>query len=169
MKTTRAIALGSALVLVMYLAAFTSFTTHGSFASTIVGDARLELHGGASFGTVDGRGAAPTVFTISLGAGNPDGSILFTRPSGTRLVAGTYRITGHDDESDDVRALVMTGSAERPTGVFRGRSGTLVIRSVSDNVIRGSYRVEATGFLAAEPAAEDKAIRATGGFTAVRN
>lgn len=41
----------------MYLAAFTSFTTHGSFASTIVGDARLELHGGASFGTVDGRGA----------------------------------------------------------------------------------------------------------------
>ena len=167
MKTTRAIALGSALV--MYLAAFTSFTTHGSFASRIVGDARLELHGGASFGTVDGRGAAPTVFTISLGVGNADGSILFTRPSGTRLVAGTYRITGRDDGSDEVRALVMTGSAERPTGVFRGRAGTLVIRSVSDNVIRGSYRVEATGFLAADPAAEDKAIRATGGFTAVRN
>jgi hypothetical protein len=36
-------------------------------------------------------------------------------------------------------------------------------------VIRGSYRVEATGLLAADPAAEDKAIRATGGFTAVRN
>ena len=167
MKTIRAIALGSALV--MYLAAFASFTTHGSFASTIVGDERLELRGGASFGTVDGRGAAPTVFTISLGAGNADGSILFTRPNGMRLVVGTYRITGRDDESDEVRALVMTGSAERPTGVFRGRSGTLVIRSVSDNVIRGSYRVEATGFLAADPAAEDKAIRATGGFTAVRN
>ena len=167
MKTIRAIALGSALV--MYLAAFTSFTTHGSFASTIVGDARLELHGGASFGTVDGHGAAPTVFTLSLGADNADGSILFTRPSGTRLVAGTYRITGRDDGTDEVRALVITGSAERPTGVFRGRSGTLVIRSASDNVIRGSYRVEATGFLAADPAAEDKAIRATGGFTAVRN
>jgi hypothetical protein len=167
MKTTRAMALGSALV--MYLAAFPSFTTHGSFTSTIVGDARLELHGGASFGTVDGRGAAPTVFTISLGAGSADGSILFTRPSGTRLVAGTYRITGRDDGTDEVRALVMTGSAERPTGVFRGRSGTLAIRSVSDNVIRGSYRVEATGLLAADPAAEDKAIRATGGFTAVRN
>jgi hypothetical protein len=167
MKTTRAIALGTALV--MYLAAFTAFTLHGSFASSIAGDVRLELHGGASFGTVDGRGTAPTVFTISLGAGNADGSILFTRPSGTRLVAGTYRITGRDDGSDELRALVMTGSAEQPTGVFRGRSGTLVITSVSDNVIRGSYRVEAIGFLAADPAAEDKAIRATGGFTAVRN
>jgi hypothetical protein len=167
MKTARAIAFGSALV--MYLAAFTSFTTHGSFASSIAGAVRLELHGGARFGTVDGRGAAQTVFTISLGAGNTDGSILFTRPSGTRLVAGTYRITGRDDGSDEVRALVMTGSAERPTGVFRGRAGTLVITSVSDNVIRGRYRIEATGFPAADPAAENEAIRATGGFTAVRN
>jgi hypothetical protein len=167
MKTIRAIAMGSALV--MYLAAFTTFTMNGSFASTIAGDVRLELHGGAKFGTVDGHGSAPTVFTISLGAGNADGSILFTRPSGTRLTAGTYPITGRDDGSDEVLALVMTGSAEQPTGVFRGHSGTLVITSVSDNVIRGHYRVEASGFLAADPAAEDKAIRATGGFTAVRD
>ena len=167
MKTMRGIAMGAALV--MYLAAFTSFTMNGSFATSIVGDVRLELHGGARFGTVQGRGKVPPVFTISLGAGSAQGSVLFTRPGGARLVAGTYRITGKDDGTDEVRALVMTGSAEQPTGVFRGQSGTLVITSVSDNVIHGSYRVEATGFLADDPAAEDKQIRATGGFTAVRN
>jgi hypothetical protein len=167
MKTVRAIAMGAALV--MYLAAFTSFTTNGAFSSAIVGDMRLELHGGAQFGTVQGRGEVPAVFTISLGAGSTDGSVLFTRPGGARLTAGTYRITGSDDGSDEVRALVMTGSAERPTGVFRGHAGTLVITSVSDNVIRGSYKVDATGFLANDPTAEDKAIRASGGFTAVRN
>lgn len=167
MKTMRVLAMGAALV--MYLAAFTSFTTNGAFAGSIAGDVRLNLHGGAKFGTVDGRGHVPAVFTISLGAGNTDGSVLFTRPGGARLTAGTYRITGHDDGTDDLRAMVMTGSAEQPTGVFRGQSGTLVITSVSDNLIRGSYQVDATGFLANDPATEDKNIRATGAFTAVRN
>jgi hypothetical protein len=167
MKTLRGIAMGAALT--MYLAAFTSFTMRGSFASSIVGDVRLELHGGAKFGTVQGRGDAPAVFTISLGAGSSEGSVLFTRRDGRRLTPGTYRITGNDDGTDEVRALVMTGSAEQPTGVFRGQSGTLVITGGSDNVIRGSYRVDATGFLASDPAAEDKDIRATGAFTAVRN
>ena len=167
MKTMRGIAMGAALV--MYLAAFTSFTTNGAFSSSIVGAVRLELHGGASFGTVPGRDEVPAVFTISLGAGNTDGSVLFTRVGGTRLVAGTYRISAEGRGTDGIRALVMTGSAEQPTGVFRGHAGTLVITSVSDNVIRGSYQVDATGFLASDPAAENKNIRASGGFTALRN
>jgi hypothetical protein len=167
MKAMRVIAMGAALV--VYLAAFTSFTTNGAFSSSIVGDVRLDLHGGARFGTVPGRDAAPAVFTISLGAGNTDGSVLFTRVGGMRPAAGTYRISGEGRGTDGIRALVMTGSAERPTGVFRGHGGTLVITSVSDNVIRGSYQVDASGFLANDPAAEDKNIRATGGFTALRN
>ena len=167
MKTMREIAMGAALV--MYLAAFTSFTTNGAFSSSIVGAVRLDLHGGAKFGTVPGRDGAPAVFTISLGAGNTDGSVLFTRVGGARLVAGTYRITGSDRGTEGILALVMTGSAEQPTGVFRGQSGTLVITSTSDNLIRGSYHMDATGFLANDPAAENKQIRATGAFTALRN
>jgi hypothetical protein len=163
MTTMRAFALGSALVLLL-----AAFTGKGSFAGTIAGDIRIELRGDAKFGTVNGRGEAPDVFILSLGAGDTDGSILFTRPDGRRLVPGTYAITGRDDGSDAVRALVMTGSALRPTGVFRGRTGSLVITSVSDDVIRGSYRVEATGFLAGDPADESKEIRATGMFTATR-
>jgi hypothetical protein len=80
-----------------------------------------------------------------------------------------YPITGRDDGSDELRALVMTGSAEHPTGVFRGQGGTLTVTSMSDNVIRGSYRVKAAGFVAGDSAAENREIIASGGFTALRD
>jgi hypothetical protein len=164
MTTARAIALG--FFTVMSLAAFTATS---SFSGSVTGGLRAEMHGDAKFGVVNGRGTVPSVFTLSLGAKGTDGSILFTRPAGTRLTPGTYAITGRDDGSDDLRALVMTGSAERPTGVFRGRAGTLIVTSVSDNVIRGSYRVKAVGFIASDPSAEDREILASGGFTALRD
>ena len=63
------------------------------------------------------------MFTLSLGADGADGSVLFTRTNGGRLTPGTYAISGRDDGSDEIRALVMTGSATRPTGVFRGHVG----------------------------------------------
>ena len=164
MTTTRAIALGSLLVV-----SLAGFTATSSFTGTVSGGVRAEMHGDAKFGLVDGRGAVPSVFTLSLGANGTNGSILFTRPTGARLTPGVYSITGRDDGSDEVRALVMTGSAEHPTGVFRGQVGTLIVTSVSDNVIRGSYRVQAIGFVANDPGAEDREIVASGGFTALRD
>jgi hypothetical protein len=62
----------------------------------------------------------------------------------------------------------MTGSATRPTGVFQGRSGTLVVTSASDREIRGTFRIEALGFLAAQPDVEDRPVKVTGSFTASR-
>ena len=56
-----------------------------------------------------------------------------------------------------MRALVLTGSVERPTGVFRGHGGTVTVSSVTDNVIRGSYRIDATGFVTTRP--DDEAVR----------
>jgi hypothetical protein len=164
MTTTRAIGLGSLLVL-----SLAAFTATSSFSGIVTGGLRAEMHGDAKFGVVDGRGTMPSVFTLSLGAKGANGSILFTRPAGTRLTPGTYAIAGRDDGSDDLRALVMTGSAEHPTGVFRGRSGTVTVTSVSDNVIRGSYRVKAVGFVAVDPEVEDREIVASGGFTALRD
>jgi hypothetical protein len=64
---------------------------------------------------------------------------------------------------------LVTGSAEHPTGVFRGHGGTLTSTSVHDNEIRGSFEVDATGFLAADPTADDREIRASGSFAAVRD
>jgi hypothetical protein len=166
MTTMRAITLGSLTVL--SLAAFTSSST-SSFSGLVSGSLRSEMHGDATFGVVDGRGIAPSVFTLSLGANGTDGSILITRTNGMRLVPGTYTITGREDGSDELRALVMTGSAEHPTGVFRGESGTLTITSVTDNVIRGTYRLNGTGFVASDPADEHRQIVASGGFSASRD
>ena len=62
----------------------------------------------------------------------------------------------------------MTGFAARPTGVFRGHSGYLVVTSATDNVIRGRFQVAASGFLASDPADETRPMKATGMFTAIR-
>jgi len=168
MKTTHAIALGSLLVL--SLAAFraserparAALAARSSFAGVIDGRLRTAMSGAAKYGVVG------NVLAISLGATDTNASVLFTRTNGTRLTPGTYTVTGRDDGTDEVRALVMTGSAERPTGVFRGHAGTLVIMSAEDNILRGSFRIEATGFLATDPSADRLPIRASGGFTAVR-
>jgi hypothetical protein len=173
MKTTNAIALGS--LLVVSLAAFTMRhdavtrpAAASSFSGLIAGDLTTKMRGDARFGVVDGRGETATVFTLSLGAHGEDGSILFTRKNGIRLMPGSYTITDGEDGANDVQALVMTGPAEHPTGVFRGRAGTLSVTSVTDTVLRGSYRIQATGFLAADPATENREIHAIGRFTAVR-
>jgi hypothetical protein len=109
------------------------------------------------------------VFTLSLGADDTNGSVLFTRMNGARLLPGTYAISGRDDGSDEIRALVMTGTASRPTGVFRGKSGYPIVTSATDNVIRGRFQVDAKGFLASHPADESRPMRATAMFVATRD
>ena len=164
MKTTTALGLTSLIVLT--LAAFTSAerptilpapTEPSSFLAELHGDLHASPRGTARFGAVEG-GAGATKFTLSLGADGADGSVLFTRTNGGHLAAGTYAIS-----------LVMTGSAARPTGVFRGQSGYLIVTSATDNVIRGRFHVVATGFLASDPADETRPMKATGMFTATRD
>jgi hypothetical protein len=175
MKTTTALGLSS--VIVLTLAAFTGAarptilpapTELSSFLGELHGDFHASLHGTARFGAVEGRAGA-TMFTLSLGADGATGSVLFTRRNGARLTPGTYPISGRDDGTDEIRALVMTGSATRPTGVFRGQSGYLIVTSATDNVIRGRFEVAATGFLASDPADESRPMKATGMFTATRD
>jgi hypothetical protein len=106
------------------------------------------------------------VFTLDLGQESARGAILFTRWSGSRLSLGTYTISDRGDGSDDLQALVMLGRTERPTGVFRAQSGTLTITSASDTLLAGSFTLVATGFMAVEPAAEDRQVSASGSFRA---
>jgi len=175
MKTTTALGLSSLIVLT--LAAFTGAsrptilpapTESSSFLAELHGDLHASPRGTARFGAVEGRAGA-TMFTLSLGADGATGSVLFTRTNGVRLTPGTYAVSGRDDGSDEIRALVMTGSATRPTGVFRGQSGYLIVTSATDNVIGGRFQVVATGFLASNPADETRPMKATGMFTATRN
>jgi hypothetical protein len=175
MMTRTILGLGSLLALSLTVLALNgrpaavSAMSVSSFSGVTEGDLTSLFSGHATYGVVDGQGQAPDAFTLSLGATGDEGSVLFTRTSGGRLVPGTYVITGREDGTDEVRALVMTGSAMQPTGVFRAESGTLVITSVEDNVIRGTYRLQALGFVASAPQLENRRIRATGGFTATRS
>ena len=175
MKTTTALGLSSLIVLT--LAAFTlkeepapaqPMAEPSYYLAEIHGDLHVSTHGEARFGLVEARGGSPAVFTLSLGAEGSDGSVLFTRTNGTRFVPGTYTIGGRENGTDEILALIMTGTASRPTGVFRGRSGHLIVTSATDTVIRGRFQVEGTGFLASNPEDESRPIRATGMFTATR-
>jgi hypothetical protein len=175
MKTTTTLALSSLSVLL--LAGFTIKeqpaplrppVEPSSYLAEIHGDLHVSTRGEAKFGLVEAGAGAPAVFTLSLGANGSDGSVLFTRTNRTRFVPGTYSIGGRDDGSDEIVALVMTGSASRPTGVFRGKSGYLIVTSASDHVIRGRFQVDGTGFLASNPDDESRPIKATGMFTATR-
>jgi hypothetical protein len=121
--------------------------------------------GDARFGPSGGAGVSPLVFTISLGANAEEGSVLFTRQGGESLAPGAYPIS--DDASGaGVRALVMTGPATEPTGVFRGQSGSLVITSGSDSAIRGRFRIEAAGYITEELEVEDRTVSVSGSFIA---
>ena len=169
MKLAIALGLGSLLTLTATtMTARADSDGHPAFRGEIAGDLSARPTGDARFGITGGTDGVPAVFTISLGANGKNGSILFTRRSGAPLVPGTYTISHRDDETDDLRALVMTGTATRPTGVFQGRRGALIVTYVSEREIRGSFRLEATGFLASAPEIEDRPITASGVFTAAR-
>ena len=168
---TTSAALGFGSVLLLLTAAFTGHVgpagnEHSSFLGEVHGAMNANPRGEAVFGTVAPVDGRPGSFNLSLGARGEDGAVLFSRASGARLTIGTYSIAAREDGADDVRALVVTGSPTRPTGVFQAEHGELVITSVSDSTIRGFFRLEATGFLAAEPEREDRTVTAAGTFAA---
>jgi hypothetical protein len=136
------------------------------FVAEMHGDLHVSPRGEARFGVLETSEGRPIVFTISLGAHGSNGSVTFTRINTGRLVPGTYAVGGKDDGSAELRALVVTGTASKPTGVFRGHSGYLIITSANEKVIQGRFQVHATGFLASNPDDESRPMQATGMFTA---
>ncbi len=175
MKTTITLGLGALAVLT--LAAFhegavpahrAAPADSSSFLAELHGDLHASPRGTASFGMVEGLGGATDVFTLTIGTEESSGSVLFTRAQGGPLVPGTYAITDRGDGSDEVRVLVLTGTATKPTGVFQGQSGRLIITSANEEVIEGRFTIEARGFLASNPDDESRPMQATGMFTATR-
>lgn len=140
-----------------------------SYLGEIHGAVHVSTRGEARFGVIEALDGNPGVFTLSLGANGAEGSVLFTRTSGAALVPGTYSVGGHNQNPDEMRALIVAGTATHPTGVFWGTSGSLVITYASDSMISGRFQVEGSGFLASNPDDGNQPIRATGMFTATRS
>ena len=169
MKTMMALGLSPLMLETAFsIGAQPSAMPRSAFHAEMAGEINTLASGEAHFGVSGGVADAPAVFTISLGANGSDGSVLFTRRNGEPLTPGRYRISADDADGSAVRALVMTGSPTRPTGVFQAGSGTLVIASASAREMRGSFRIEAEGFLASQPENEHRPIKVEGRFTATR-
>lgn len=159
-----------AAVALVSLTAWTSLRRRShAFTATLTGDVSAQISGDASFSRIRGGIGAPAVFTLNLGQDNSRGAVLFTRMSGEPLGRGTHVISDKWDDTDDLRALVLLGPASQPSGVFRAQSGTLTINSASENELAGSFRLEASGFTAADPEHDGRTLSASGWFTATGN
>jgi hypothetical protein len=134
-----------------------------SYVAELRGAATTTLQGGAEFGKARGGEGGP--FVITLGAEAEDGAVVLTRWDGSRPWAGEYRISP-DSSDDGIQALVVTGSIERPTGVFRAKSGIVWITSSSLRHMAGRFELQAVGFPADEADREDRELRVRGSFTA---
>jgi hypothetical protein len=139
-----------------------------SFLAEVWGDVTSNASGEAEFGAVEGDDGPSSGFVVSLGARGGQSAILFTRMSGAPLGVGRYRVSDRGNGAAELVALVMTGSPSNPTGVFRGRSGWLVVTAASDHLLTGRFHVDGVGFLAAEPRVEDRAVNVAGSFSATR-
>jgi hypothetical protein len=161
MRTSSNYWVGAALLLSATAAAVPE--APATYEAELRGAATTTLRGSAEFGQA--RGSADGPFVITLGARADDGAVVLTRWDGTRPWAGEYRIS-KDSIDDGLQALVVTGSIEHPTGVFRATSGTVAITSSSLRHMAGRFELRAVGFLAADPARENRDLRVRGSFTA---
>ncbi|HZM27996.1 MAG TPA: hypothetical protein VFB89_11600 [Gemmatimonadales bacterium] len=137
-----------------------------SFGAEIRGAVATSASGDAEFGAVQNPDRSPGAFVVSLGVRSDQGAILFTRTNGTPLGVGRYRISEAAEGADEILALILTGSASRPTGVFRGQSGWLIVTEASERLLAGWFQIDGVGFRAAEPERDDRRVSATGSFSA---
>jgi hypothetical protein len=141
-------------------------TGHSSYLAEVRGDIVASASGDAEFGAISAADGSSAAITVSLGARSQQSAILFTRRSGAALGVGRYRISDAGNGADEIQALVMTGSATDPTGVFRGQSGWLEVTAASDRILTGRFEVDGVGFLAVEPEVEDRPVNVAGWFSA---
>jgi len=137
-----------------------------SFRAEVRGAVATRASGDAEFGAVRSPDHCPGAFVVSLGVHSDRGAILFTRMNGTPLGVGRYRISEAADGADEILALILTGSATRPIGVFRGQSGWLIVTAASERLLAGRFQIDGVGFRAAEPERDDRRVSATGSFSA---
>ena len=169
MTTTVTFGLGS--VLLLLTAAFTPVGPAGEEQSSFLGEVHGAMtatpRGDATFGSVPAVDGRPgVVLPLARRAGGRMARCCSAGRAGRGSASAPTQVSANDDGADDIRALVVTGSPTRPTGVFQAERGELVITSVSDSTIRGFFRLEAAGFLASEPEREDRTVTAAGTFAA---
>jgi hypothetical protein len=133
----------------------------------VEGTVQTTLAGQAVFGPT--RGADNASFSLELGAYSDNGAVVFSRVSGERPKAGTYKVVAFapgEERPEEFHAMVTLGSVAAPLGAFRAVSGTVTILQSSAGKMVGRYEVKAIGFMARDPDNEGREIVVRGGFSA---
>jgi hypothetical protein len=136
------------------------------FWMDVEGAHRATATGRVAYGAVGRPGEPGASFTITLGASDAEGAVVFTRLDGVTPAPGRYPIGDTDvvDRVGGFRALYLAGSAVRPEGVFHGDAGTIEITSAVGGRISGHFELTASGFLADSPEDESRPVTVRGSF-----
>jgi hypothetical protein len=135
------------------------------FAASMHGAVTSSAMGAAAFGSI-GRGAAG-MFSLNLGSDAARGSVLLSRTGAERPTVGVYRVRDLVEAMPgDFHGVISTGGADRPSGVFHARSGSVTITSSTVERLTGTFELRGTGFLANDPGEDEKEILVAGSFSA---
>ncbi len=132
-----------------------------SYEAAIAGVVASRASGAAEFGAV-GVGDERS-FSLTLGAYREQGAIVLTRAGAAQPGAGIYRVS---ERNEEFHGLVVTGSPSHPTGVFRVQRGSVTVTSSTPDRLAGTFALHAVGFLAADPARDDREVTVSGSFLA---
>ena len=139
------------------------------FEAAVKGAVSARPSGEVAFGVVGDSGSGVAAFTITLGDEGPAGAILFTSLEGRMPAPGRYQVTdGAGAGESGFRASYIAGSAERPSGLFRGKRGTLEITASSAEHLSGHFSFEGSGFLVSDPSDESSEVTVSGAFTSTQ-
>ncbi len=146
--------------------AMASMARGSYFEAAVAGAVKAKPSGGVSVGVVGDEASGVAAFTITLGATDSAGAILFTSLDGRAPASGRYRIDNAGMASGEgFRASYIAGSPEQPSGFFWGRDGSLEITAVSGDHLSGHFSFTGVGFTAADPANESAEVTVNGAFT----
>jgi hypothetical protein len=141
-------------------------TDRSHFWMDVEGAHRATSTGSVAYGPVGRPGEPGASFTITLGARDSEGAVVFTRLDGAAPEPGRYPIggTGAIDRVGGFRALYLAGSATHPEGVFHANGGMIEITSATEGRISGHFELTGTGFLADSPEDESRQVTVRGSF-----
>jgi hypothetical protein len=134
------------------------------FEASVDGGISARPAGEVTFGVVGDSASGVAAFSITLGGADSSGAILFTSLDGRLPAPGRYELS--DTAGTGFRATYVAGSAERPSGLFRAKRGTLEITGSSAEHISGHFSFTGAGFLARDPSDEGSEVKITGAFLA---